>query len=79
MCRPETCSSRTISGRLVSLSSKLTQKGKSLLSVQLEGSQLVITDPGGLETAISDDALKGHELRFRIGTFSRVLSVDKLP
>ena len=70
---------RVISGRLVSLSSKLTERGKPLLSVQLERSQLLVPGAGGLEAAINDDALKGQELLFRVGAFRRVLSVDKLP
>jgi hypothetical protein len=68
---------REISGRLVSLSANATKKRRSL-SIELEHNQFVVPDPGGLEAAINDGAIKGDELRFVIGAFSRVLSVEKV-
>jgi hypothetical protein len=70
---------RSISGPLVSLSSIVREKRRSLLQIQVGQSQFRVPDPGDLEASINDNALKGQELRFKLGAFNRVLSVEKMP
>jgi hypothetical protein len=70
---------RAISCPLVSLSSIVREKRRSLLQIQLGQFQFRVPDPGDLEASINDSALKGQELQFILGAFNRVLSVEKMP
>ena len=69
---------RAVSGRLA-LSAIVNEKGKAFLSIQLEHNQLLVRDPGDLGAVIRGHVPEGQELRFKLGAFNRVLSVEKLP
>jgi len=69
---------RVIRGRFESVSTTVTDKGKSLLSIQMSDYQFHTSDFGDLETLILDPALRGQELRFTLGAFNRILRIERL-
>jgi hypothetical protein len=69
---------RVVSGRLRAVSAKVTEKGRPLLSIQLDQHRIVVPEPGDLESALNQDAVREQEIRITLGAFNRVLRVEKI-